>query len=334
MHRPGIQKPVVSQVILDGREFPADLSTAGAGLYYRTMSRFLIAALFLVPASTPAADLVPAWLIRLPESTQTVFIAETAESALHRFDRSRDGVIEASRAYMSIGRGGIGKRTPGDRRTPLGIYFVTERLDTTRLHEKYGAMAFPLDYPNAWDRRLGRSGDGIWVHGVDRRGGVRPPLDTDGCIAIPNDRLRALAPRFEPNVTPVLIATGMQWAPRGTVAEIRAALEQAVARWALSLQQGDLFSWLDTYDDSFEHWGMDKDEWATFSLATIGSRPLIEVLVDELLLLGDPQEEGLYLSRFRLELHEAGRPPVISMHRIYWRRAADGAFRIVAEDSG
>lgn len=281
-----------------------------------------------------AAEPVLAWVLRLPESTPTLFVAETKGSAFHRFDRAGDGVLKVGQDYMSIGRGGIGKESSGDRRTPLGIYFVTEQLDTTRLHDKYGVTAYPLDYPNAWDHRLGRTGDGIWVHGVDPRGGIRPPLDTDGCIALPNARLLALEQSFEANVTPVLIATELAWAEPATVAELRAGLENAVMRWADDLEQGDMYAWLDAYDDAFRHWGMDKDEWSAFSLETVGRRPITAVSVSDLLLLVDPAEKGLYLSRFRLEIGEGESRTVISRRRMYWRRGENGTFRIVAEDSG
>jgi hypothetical protein len=56
--------------------------------------------------------------------------------------------------------------------------------------------------------------------------------------------------------------------------------------------------------------------------------------VSDLLLLGDPVEPGLYLSRFRLKIEEEGARSVIAVRRIYWRRSESGAFRIVAEDSG
>ena len=298
------------------------------------MPRFIAALVLLSATNLSWSEPVPAWLLRLPESVPTVFIAETSESAFHRFDRSEDGVTAARQEYMSIGQAGVGKLRSGDQRTPLGIYFVTEQLDTTRLHEKYGVTAFPLDYPNAWDRRLGRTGDGIWVHGVDANGGVRPPLDTDGCIALPNDRLLALEDAFTPNVTPVLIGKELAWSEADAVAAVRIALERAVTGWASSLEKGDMATWLDYYDESFEHWGMDKAEWAAFSLQTTGQRPIESVTVSELLLLADPAEDGLYLSRFRLVVSEAGGRSVVSMRRMYWRRSESGAFRIVVEDSG
>ena len=294
---------------------------------------FLFVGLFLAVAPV-SAESVPAWVLRLPESTPTVFIAETSTSAFHRFDRVSDSVVRVRQDYMSIGQGGVGKERSGDQRTPLGVFFVTEQLDTSRLHEKYGVTAFPLDYPNAWDRRRGRTGDGIWVHGVDPQGGTRPALDTDGCIALPNDRLLALQQSFQANVTPVLIATELRWDDPGAVTAARIALEQALLHWADSLEQGDMYAWLNHYDDTFRHWGMNKEEWSAFSLETVGQRPIEEVTISDLLLLADPVEDGLYLSRFRLAISEGESRKVISVRRMYWRRSESGALKIVAEDSG
>lgn len=292
--------------------------------------------LFLVfSAAVANAQPVPAWLLRVPGGIETVFIAATETSSFHRFDREDDyHFAPAGQDYMSIGRGGIRKEREGDRKTPLGIYFITEQLDTTKLHDKYGITAFPLDYPNAWDRRLGRTGDGIWVHGVDRNGGDRPPLDTDGCIALPNERLRALERVFEPNVTPVLISTRLEWASPDEVAATRQALEAAVSGWGRALEEGDMHAWLDAYDDAFRHWGMNKAEWSSFSMQTVAQRDISDVRISDLLLLGDPAEPGLYLSRFRLEVVEDEARTVISRRRMYWRRSESGAFRIIAEDSG
>lgn len=297
----------------------------------RNLALFL---LVLAPLAGLADERVPAWLIRLPESTPTAFVAETSTSAFYRFDRDADLVILSGQDYMSIGKGGIGKATVGDQRTPLGIYFVTEQLDTTRLHEKYGPMAFPLDYPNAWDRRLGRTGDGIWIHGVDSNGGKRPALDTDGCIAIPNGRLLELADAFAPNITPVLIGTEVSWTNAADLARTRSGLESAVRHWALALEHGDMADYLAAYDDAFERWGMNRAEWSAFSLETVGQRAITDVALSDLLLLADPAEAGLYLSRFRLVVTEDDGREVSSMRRLYWRRSGSGAFRIVAEDSG
>ena len=101
---------------------------------------------------------LPVYLLELPASVGTVLVADTERATLYRFDNGPDGVRYVDERYMSIGQYGVDKRRPWDRRTPLGVYFITERLDTTRLHERYGPVAFPLDYPNIWDRLNRRGG--------------------------------------------------------------------------------------------------------------------------------------------------------------------------------
>ena len=234
---------------------------------------------------------------------------------------------------MSIGLNGEGKQKSGDRRTPLGIYFVTEQLDTSRLHEKYGVTAFVLDYPNVLDKQSGKTGDGIWIHGVDARGGKRPPRDTDGCIALPNDDLAEMATLFRSNTTPVIVGRELKWSDPGEVEALRLELEAAVAAWAASLERGDMQAHLSFYSEDFYHWTMNKPEWSALLLETLGRRPITDVTVSELLLLADPHDDGLYLSRFTQSVTEDG-ATAVSTRRLYWRRWAKGALRIVAEDAG
>ncbi len=234
---------------------------------------------------------------------------------------------------MSIGEEGAGKNRSGDKRTPLGVYFVTEQLDTSKLHEKYGVTAFPLDYPNAWDQRADRDGDGIWVHGVDPQGGQRPERDTDGCIALANEDLGTLAAEFEDNVTPVLVTTEVDWHETSDNHAIKNELENRVAEWAASKEEGDLFTFLSLYDKDFERWGMDKSEWSILNLQSASQRVIREVTLSELLLLAYPDEEGLYLSRFRQTVND-GEREIVSTARLYWRRDMDGTLKIIAEDNG
>ena len=90
-------------------------------------------------------NLVPAYLLEVPGSVRDVLVADTAESSLWRFDVDNGQMVGSDQRYMSIGINGVGKRRAWDKRTPLGIYFITDRIDTSRMHNKYGAAAFPLD---------------------------------------------------------------------------------------------------------------------------------------------------------------------------------------------
>ena len=201
----------------------------------------LLVFVLLAPAISLADVAQPASLIRIPESVTTVFIAETSTAEFHRFLRSGNGIVHDGSFYMSIGQKRCGQASArAIRRTPLGIYFVTEQLDTSRMHEKYGVTAFVLDYPNVLDKQSGKTGDGIWVHGVDARGGKRPPQDTDGCIALPNEELAAMAALFASNTTPVIVGRELEWVSPDEIAALSQELEAAVAAWASSLERGDI----------------------------------------------------------------------------------------------
>ena len=276
---------------------------------------------------------MPAYVLELPASVSDVFIADTGDSTLYRFQQDDNGLTLADESYMSIGQNGVGKQRAWDRKTPLGIYFVVDQLETRRLHEKYGITAFPLDYPNVWDALNERSGYGIWVHGVLVGGGPRPPLDTDGCLALPNENLRVLERRFVPLVTPVIVARELRWSSASDQNALRDELRSALGEWVDALASNDLHAYLSLYASDFRYRGMTPGEWASFRVQTLKDRGDADVTIDELLLLADPEEEGLYLSRFRQRISDAG-AETTTTKRLYWKRDNDGALKIVAEDNG
>ena len=74
-------------------------------------------------------------------------------------------------------------------------------------------------------------------------------------------------------------------------------------------------------------------EWTALLTETYSSRSIEEVKVSDVLLLGDPVEDKIYLSRFRLSMKE-GSNTLEPIKRLYWRRAEPGALTVIAEDSG
>ena len=78
---------------------------AGGELYYPRMSRLTAIVVFLLSAVAVAEE-TPAWLIRVPETTSTVYIAETSTSTFHRFVRDGGSFRLERQDYMSIGKGG------------------------------------------------------------------------------------------------------------------------------------------------------------------------------------------------------------------------------------
>ncbi len=304
-------------------------------LYHPDMPRLISALIILCarPGFVAGGDEAPAYLLRLQQSIPLVFIADTGNSTLHRFRSRGDGIVAVDTHYMSIGQNGVGKQRHWDRRTPLGVYFVSDNLDTEMLHPKYGDLAFPLDYPGTLDRLAGRTGDGIWLHGVDDRDGQRPALDTDGCLALPNENLARIAPDVTPLSTPVIIARGMRFADGAELDDLADEIVAAIDAWAQSYKSGDLHRYLSSYADGFVYRDMTRDEWLTYRTQVIGGRSLDEYSIAHLVILAEPEEKDTYIARFEQTITD-GEREVTTMKRLYWRRQPDGSLKIIAEDNG
>lgn len=91
----------------------------------------------------------------------------------------------------SIGSNGLFKEREGDRKTPVGEYW----LGLPRTSEKFGVF-IPVGYPNAADVRAGRTGSAIGIHGPLRYGIFASPCAvesslsrnwTAGCLAAGRD---------------------------------------------------------------------------------------------------------------------------------------------------
>lgn len=322
--RPGRARPERTSFRIARYVLPATLLLVAALLYVVSP---------LAIAGRPAKSDWPAWVLAMPPSVGTFLVADTGEATLYEYTRAADGRFEVTEHYMSIGLRGAGKRRAGDQRTPLGIYFIVDQLDTSRLDPKYGVTAFPLDYPNTLDRIAGRTGDGIWLHGVPPGDERRPVWDTDGCIALANGDLAALAPRLELNDTPVIVTREMQFVDPDALLETTAALTAALESWRLANETGDTIAYLSLYAEDFTYRGLDREEWVGFRAGQFAARKPSSVEIEDLVLLQEPEDESTFLARFRLRRQAVdGQQALIK--RLYWRRDETGEPRIVAEDNG
>ncbi len=113
--------------------------------------------------------------------------------------------------YISSGKNGSQKVREGDKKTPIGVYFVTANVPREKLTDFYGRGAFPINYPNEWDKRHGRSGFGIWLHGTPSDTYSRPPRASDGCVVLSNQDLDRISATLQVGMTPVIISDGIEW---------------------------------------------------------------------------------------------------------------------------
>jgi lipoprotein-anchoring transpeptidase ErfK/SrfK len=135
-----------------------------------------------------------------------LIVVNLAKSRLYVYQNQAGELSLLANYYISMGTAGAGKEREGDRKTPIGVYHITDWVPGHRLADLYGFGALPLNYPNVWDKALGRTGHGIWLHGTPSNTFSRPPMSSQGCVVLNNDEMSSLVTHFNIGLaTPVLI---------------------------------------------------------------------------------------------------------------------------------
>lgn len=278
--------------------------------------------------------LIPQSLLALPRKYRYAVVVDLGASRLYVLENTPEGLRLVRDHYSSIGRAGIGKELEGDGRTPVGIYHVTEYLDGDALPDLYGAGAYPVNYPNAWDRRLGRTGYGIWVHGVPSDTYSRVPLASEGCVALANLDFEGLAPFIKPGETPVILVDSIQWVRESDSDLLAASLRGQVMEWRRDWESLDTDAYLSHYAEDFSADGMTRAAFVEHKRLVNSARSFVQIEIDDLELYRYPGvEELLFVARFRQQyvsdelLREATKSQ-------YWRLTPGGRWEIVEEAAG
>ncbi len=163
--------------------------------------------------------------------------------------------------YISVGLQGIEKQVEGDKRTPLGVYYITSNLNPDSLPDLYGVGALPINYPNPLDVQRGKTGSGIWLHGTPREQFVRAPLASDGCVVLSNPDLERVLRTVQIRTTPVVIAEELQWVQPEALDATRQQFEASLEAWRTAKGRGDLPKLKSFYSSRFQNQGRDLAQW-------------------------------------------------------------------------
>lgn len=163
--------------------------------------------------------------------------------------------------YISVGLSGIEKTIEGDKRTPLGVYYITSSLNPADLPDLYGVGALPINYPNPLDVQRGKTGSGIWLHGTPSEQFVRAPQASDGCVVLSNPDLERVLATVQIRTTPVVIAPELQWVQPDALSSDRDQFESVLEAWRRSRSEGNLAELKGFYSSRFLNQGRDLAQW-------------------------------------------------------------------------
>jgi len=205
------------------------------------------------------------YLWQLAPAQQHAIVVDTDKSRLYLYRNENGQPRFVADYYVTVGRNGTEKTKEGDKRTPLGVYVAGAQLTQKNLPEFYGTAAYPLSYPNEWDRRQGKNGHGIWLHGTPSNTYSRPPRASDGCVVMTNPDLKSLAAILQNGNTPVVIAHDLTAGDAEPMAAQKEDLMRAIDAWRTAWEAQDTEQYLTFYspgffspDRNYETWSQEK----------------------------------------------------------------------------
>jgi murein L,D-transpeptidase YafK len=224
---------------------------------------------------------IPSDVWKLNNEISHVLVVDAEQSRLFVYKNENESPKYVGDFYVTIGKNGSEKQTQGDKKTPLGVYFTETQLKQ-KLADMYGDAAFPLNYPNEWDKHLGKTGNGIWLHGTPSDTYSRAPQSSDGCIVLSNQDLKTLSPILQQGNIPVIVAKNAEWSKQDTASKEKESLIVNIEQWRSDWEAQSTDQYLSHYADAFFSHDMNLKQWADYKRKIQSSKPNVEIKLSNL----------------------------------------------------
>lgn len=226
---------------------------------------------------------------------------------------------------IAIGKADGDKEREGDNKTPEGIYFTVGKIEGKQLTpEKYGPLAFPLNFPNPMDQIQGKTGYGIWLHGVGHRN-IEDANVTEGCVAFPNDEITSLVSWLKPSHGVVVIAKDLSEVNRPIdVGDLYKASQDWVGAWSAR----DLDKYISFYAEDFENNGKKRKAYRAYKQSVFKGYKEMVVRMTNVRIVTHPKYALVMMNQ---DFQGDKRFTSGGRKMLYWRRDDTGQWKIVRE---
>ena len=281
--------------------------------------------------NTAYASMYPENILFLADSQPYVILVDLRNSRIYIYRNDQGIPVLETDYFISIGLQGSGKQKRGDQKTPIGIYHITQYIDGEELPDLYGAGAFPISYPNVWDKRRHRTGDGIWIHGTPAATYNRSPWASDGCIVVSNPDFQHIYQYIKAGIhTPVVVTEQVNWLTQVEWQTQRQQWLQTISQWINDWQSLDHMRYRSHYSQTtFKSQGRDFNDWDDYKRRVNHQKSYIHVEYSDLNAFNYPGETDLVLMQFQ-QNYSSNNFNSISPKELYWRKH-DQQWKIVYE---
>jgi len=239
--------------------------------------------------------LLPSSIVQIAPNQPYVLFIDLKHSRLYVYKNNGESLVLVDDYFVTMGLQGSGKEKEGDQRTPLGVYHVTKFIPDSQLPDLYGRGAFPINYPNQWDKRLGRTGYGIWLHGTPSNTYNRAPQASDGCVVLSNLDFLLLDKYVSPKgKMPVVISADPVWINKAAWLQQKNSSLRILSQWQKDWESLDAKKYLQHYSQSdFKAGKHNYKTWSEHKIRVNGSKAFIRVGLDQLNVFAYPGEDSM-----------------------------------------
>lgn len=274
---------------------------------------------------------VPANLIDMGDHAH-VIVADMAAGRLYLYknDNNRPQLIRDY--YLTVGSKGYGKQVEGDNKTPIGVYSIYRHIPGAELPDLYGKGAYPVNYPNRYDRALKRTGYGIWLHGTPSNTYARAPWASEGCFVLSNNDLLDIEQYIDvKNQTPVILSDSIEWISLADLTQRRKGFYATLQQWQQDWESLDTARYLSHYSKDNFNFGREKiDNWAAKKQAVNLSKTFVQVDIKINDLFIYPGKDEMFVVHYRqryLSNNYVGE----TEKEQYWQKDKFGKWKIIYE---
>ena len=258
------------------------------------------------------------------ESCNNILICDKSKEALSYYKKEKNKYQFQKEFSAYTGKNKGDKKKEGDLRTPIGVYDLVKKI--TKVDSFYGPLAFVTSYPNIFDQYRGKTGQGIWIHGLP----INQERDTftKGCIAINNQSLESLDKNIDINKTILIINnTKIQ---KNDNKKLFAQILSNLFAWRYDWIYNQLSDYLAYYAPEFKRFdGMNLKQFKKYKTRVFGKNEKKTILFSNINVIPYPGAQKTFKITFKEKYHSGSF--TFEGDKTLIVKLTDNAFQIITE---
>jgi murein L,D-transpeptidase YafK len=191
-----------------------------------------------------------------------------------------------------------------------------------------------LNYPNVLDRKEGKDGAGIWLHGHSAGKSLGDEItNTKGCIVVSNEALKEMSQYLKPNGTAISVVSKLSFTKAGVQEAHSKELKDFIESWRQAWESRNVQKYMSYYAPDFISGdGMAYQAFRKHKEKVNKGKKFIHVATDGVMILLPQEREGrIAIVRFHQKYQSSNFKT--ESNKVLYLKKGQGGWQIFGESS-